>query len=484
MKKIITLVVLALIGAAPSIAKGKIDNKNVAVKYLNDNFNTYDKLQKTIWANPELGFLEYNSSKLLQDHLCENGFKVEAGIAGMPTAFVATYGSGSPTIGFLAEFDALPGLSQDTVAYRKPRREGEPGQGCGHNLLGVGSTSAAVALSKWLAANHRQGTIKIYGTPAEEGGAGKVYIVRDGYFKGVDAVLDWHPSSQNGVSTNPGTAMQMIDYKFYGKAAHAAGTPWKGRSALDAVEALDYMVNMLREHVLPSSRIHYVIADGGFAPNVVPEYARVSYYIRSPHRDVLHGLTEWIDSAAVGAAKGTQTRVVKEIVAGTYERLHNRVLASVIQKNLELVGGVNYDERERKLAEGIVKTLGLGDTILARAAQVQPLAPAPKEGSGGSSDVGDVSWNVPTVSIGTATFVPGAPGHSWQNVAVDGTTIGTKGLINAAKAFSLTAIDLFNNPKLLQQAREEFDRARGEGFVYESLLGDRKPALDYRKTNK
>ncbi len=486
MKKIIIALIVAAVFSPSAFAagKGKIDKKNVAIKYLDDNFGTYDKLQKTIWANPELGFLENNSSKLLQEHLKANGFEVEAGIAGMPTAFVATYGSGSPTIGFLAEFDALPGLSQDTVPYRKPRFEGKPGQGCGHNLLGVGSASAAVALSKWLKANHKQGTIKIYGTPAEEGGAGKVYIVREGYFKGVDAVLDWHPSSQNGVSVNPGTAMQMIDYKFYGKPAHAAGTPWKGRSALDAVEALDNMVNMMREHILPSSRIHYVIADGGFAPNVVPEYARVSYYIRSPHRDVLKGLTEWVDSAAVGAAKGTQTRVEKELVAGTYERLHNRALANVVQKNFELVGGVDYDARERELAEGILKTLGIGDTILAQAAKVQPLAPAPKEGSGGSSDVGDVSWTVPTVSIGTATFVPGSPGHSWQNVAVDGTTIGTKGMINAAKVFSLTAIDLFTNPRLLKAAKDEFDQVRGKDFVYESLLGDRKPALDYRKQVK
>lgn len=486
MKKIALAIAIGALVAIPASAqkKAKVDQKNVAIKYLNDNFNTYDKIQKTIWANPELGFLEENSSKLLQEHLKDNGFTVEAGIAGMPTAFVATYGSGSPTIGFLAEFDALPGLSQDTVATRSPRFEGAPGQGCGHNLLGTGSTAAAVALSKWLKANGKQGTIKIYGTPAEEGGAGKVYIVRDGYFKGVDAVLDWHPSNANAVSTNPGTAMQMIDYKFYGKPAHAAGNPWKGRSALDAVEAFDYMVNMLREHVLPSSRIHYVIADGGFAPNVVPEYARVSYYIRSPRRDVLHDLVEWIDSAAVGAAKGTQTRVEKEIVAGTYERLHNRVLSELVQKNFEAVGGVKYDARERALAAEIAKSYNAGDTILAHAAEVQPLKKILTEGSGGSSDVGDVSWYVPLASFGTATFIPGAPGHSWQNVAADGSTIGTKGLINAAKIFSLTAIDLFNNPKLLQQAKAEFDASRGENFVYESLLGDRKPALDYRKNSK
>lgn len=487
MKKLLVLIMISSLVTHLAMAGnkgGKIDNKNVAIKYLNDNFDTYDKLQKTIWKNPELGFLEEKSSKQLKDHLRENGFTVEEGIAGMPTAFVATYGSGSPTIGFLAEFDALPGLSQDTVPYRKPLNDGAPGQGCGHNLLGVGSTSAAVALSKWLAANHHSGTIKIYGTPAEEGGAGKVYIVRDGYFKDVDVVLDWHPSTENGVSTNPGTAMQMIDYKFYGKPAHAASNPWKGRSALDAVEAFDYLVNMLREHVLPSSRIHYIIADGGFAPNVVPEYARASYYIRSPRRDVLHGLTEWIDSAASGAAKGTQTRVEKEIIAGTYECLYNHTLSKVLQKNLELVGGVKYDARERALAESIIKTTGVGDTILTHAANISPLRSFPTEGSGGSSDVGDVSWSVPLASIGTATFIPGNPGHSWQNVAADGTTIGTKGLINTAKVFSLTAIELFTNPKLLKSVKDEFNKIRGNDFKYESLLGNRKPALDYRKNSK
>ena len=480
MKKIVFSLFAAAI-AASAFAGGKADKNNAAIKYLDDNFNTYDQLQKKIWNRAELGFLELGSSQDLQEHLKANGFTVENNIAGMPSAFVATFGSGQPTIGFMAEFDALPGLSQDTVPCRKPLKEGESGHGCGHNLLGVGATSAAVALSKWLTVNNHKGTIKIFGTPAEEGGAGKVYLVREGYFDGIDAVLDWHPASGNGVSTNPGTAMQMIDYKFYGKTAHAAGNPWKGRSALDAVEALNYMVNLMREHVLPSSRIHYVIADGGEAPNVVPEYARVSYYIRSPRRDVLRGLTEWIDSAAVGAAKGTQTKVEKVLVAGTYERLYNSVLAKVVQKSLNTVGGVKYDERETAFAKEIVKGLGLQDTILNRITRIEPLPDkVSREGSGGSSDVGDVSWAVPTVSFGAATFIPGSAGHSWQNVAAGGSTIGTKGLINAAKVFSLSAIELFTNSKLLQEARKEFDEARGKDFKYESLLGDRKPALDYR----
>ena len=484
MKKILVFFALGILINGGVLAKGKKTNplKNAAIEYLDANVGTYDKLQKSIWADPELGFLEENSSKKLQDHLRDNGFTVESGIAGMPTAFVATFGSGYPTIGLLAEFDALPGLSQDTVPYRKPLVEGGSGHGCGHNLLGVGATSAAVALSKWLTVNNYKGTIKIFGAPAEEGGAGKVYLVRDGYFKGIDAVLDWHPSGGNGVGTNPGTAMQMIDYKFYGKSAHAAGNPWKGRSALDAVEAMDNMVNLLREHILPSSRIHYVIAEGGEAPNVVPEYARVSYYIRSPKRDVLKELTTWVRQAAEGAALGTQTQLKIELVAGTYERLQNSVLAKLVQKNLELVGGVKYDAREKELALSIVKNLALNDTILNAAERVEPLKDFPKEGSGGSSDVGDVSWAVPLATFGTATNVPGTPGHSWQNVAVVGSSIGTKGTINAAKVFSLTAIELYTNPSLLKSAKNEFDKARGVDFKYEPLLGDRKPALDYRKS--
>lgn len=486
MKKIIGLILLAGLTFSNS-AIAKKDKKGntkakVALDYLNSSFSTYDKLQKTIWANPELGFLETNSSGLLKQHLRENGFTIEEGVAGMPTAFVATYGSGKPVIGLLAEFDALPGLSQDTVPFRKPLKENGVGHGCGHNTFGVASSAAAVSLSKWLAANKQSGTIKVYGSPAEEGGAGKVYLVREGLFDGVDVVLDWHPSSENAVSTNGGTAMVMVDYKFYGRPAHAAGNPWKGRSALDAVEALDYMVNLLREHVPTSSRIHYVIPEGGIAPNVVPEYARVSYYIRSPKRDILNTLTEWIDSAAVGAAKGTQTRVEKELIAGTYERLHNKTLSKVIQKNLETVGGVIYDERERKFAEQLIRATGNPDSIINFAAKVQPLAEFPEEGSGGSSDVGDVSWVVPLASFGAATFIPGSPGHSWQNVAADGTTIGTKGLLNASRVFALTAIDLLTDSKLLQAVKDEFKQSTGPDFKYIPLLGDRKPALDYRIT--
>ncbi|HWL00189.1 MAG TPA: amidohydrolase, partial [Parapedobacter sp.] len=427
-----------------------------------------------------LGFLETQSSGLLQDHLRSQGFTVETGQAEMPTAFVATYGSGTPVIALLAEFDALPGISQDTVPYRQPVEAGGSGHACGHNVFGTGAVAGAAAIKTWLAETGNQGTIKVFGTPAEEGGGGKVYLVRDGFFDDVDIVLDWHPGTRNAVNMSTGTAIQMVDYTFTGKAAHAAASPDKGRSALDGVEAFNYMVNMLREHVPTDSRIHYVITNGGEAPNIVPELASVSYYIRHPNREVLQGLTKWLGEAASGAAQGTQTSVTTEIIAGFYEKLPNKTLAEVVQKNLESVGGIHYDARERAFAEAIVKGNGLTVEALEEVTKVQPLAEETSEG-GGSSDVGDVSWNVPTISFGTATFVPGSPGHSWQNVAAGGTTIGTKSLINTAKVFALTAIDLYTNPSLVEEVKEEFDARRGPGFKYESLLGDRAPALDYRK---
>lgn len=482
MKKNIFIVlgIFLILSAQAKERNKKASLNNVSISYLENSFNTYDKLQKTIWAKPELGFLEYESSGHLQEHLKEKGFEIEAGIAGMPTAFVATYGSGSPIIGILAEFDALPGLSQDTVPYVKPLIEGGNGHGCGHNVFGVGSVAGAVAIKEWLIENKQAGTIKVFGTPAEEGGGGKVYMVRDGFFDGVDVVLDWHPGTSNRVSVGSGTAIQMIDYTFNGVAAHAAGSPDKGRSALDGVEAFNNMVNLLREHIPISSRIHYVITHGGEAPNVVPHYAKVSYYIRSPKREILKDLTTWVGQAAQGAALGTQTTVSSEIISGFYEKLHNRELSELVQKNIELVGGVEYNERERIFAEAIVKGLNNDLNTLNDATEVKPLAEEKPSTGGGSSDVGDVSWVVPTVSFTTAVFIPGSAGHSWQNVASGGSTIGTKGLLNAAKIFSLTAIDLFTNPRLIDAAKAEFEERRGEDFKYVSLLGDRAPALDYR----
>ncbi len=454
---------------------------NLPLEHLDRSFHVYDQIQKEIWATPELGFLETKSSNTLQKHLQEQGFKVETGMAGMPTSFIATYGSGKPVIGILAEFDALPRLSQDTVAYQKPIEEGGSGHGCGHNLLGTGGVAGAVAIKEWLDATNRQGTIKVFGSPAEEGGGGKVYLARDGFFKGVDVVMDWHPGTRNIVNVGNGyTAVQMVDYTFHGKASHAAGSPHNGRSALDGVEALNYMVNMLREHIPSASRIHYVITHGGDAPNVVPELATVSYYIRHPNRDALKDLVAWVDQAAEGAALGTQTTVEREIISGFYEKLPNRTLAELIQKNLEAVGGVQYDDRERAFAVQMTEQLGVKPSVLDRVAAIQPLPEERPSTGGGSTDVGDVSWNVPTIGFDTASFIPGSSAHSWHWTAAGGTTIGTKALINAAKVFALTAIDLYTTPSLIEEAWEEFESRRGPDFKYEPLLGDRDPALNYQ----
>ncbi len=484
MKKIIFLVIIAVsISFVASAQKKNLKNLQIDIPtgYLDASFKTYDKLQKTIWSYAELGFLETKSSLLLQQHLKENGFTVEAGVVGMPTAFVASFGSGSPVIGILAEYDALPGLSQDTVPYRKVLVEGGSGHGCGHAVFGVGSSAGAVAIKQWLEKTGTKGTIRVFGTPAEEGGGGKVYLAREGFFKGVDVVLDWHPAAQNSVSRGTGLAIQMIDFSFFGKASHASGAPEKGRSALDGVEGFDYLVNMLREHIPSDARVHYVITNGGDAPNVAPAFAKVSYYIRSPKRNDLVDLIDRIQKAAQGAALGTGTTVKSEIIAGFYEKLPNDLLAKQLQKNLEIVGGVKYDAREQAFAEEVIKEIGWSVDSLRKVALVEPWKDKPEKRNGeASSDVGDVSWNVPTASFGTAAFIPGSGGHSWENVASSGTTIGTKALINAAKVFSLTAIDLFTNPELVNSVKKEFEQRRGSDFKYESLVGSRAPALEYR----
>ncbi|WP_080902571.1 amidohydrolase [Parabacteroides sp. Marseille-P3160] len=461
----------------------KIKGEEIAIGYLNNSFDTYDKIQKTIWSTPELGFLEVKSSALLQAHLADNGFKVEKGVVGIPTAFVATYGSGSPVIGILAEFDALNGLSQDTVPYQKALIPGGNGHGCGHQLLGTGAVAGAIAIKKWLEKAQIKGTLKVFGTPAEEGGGGKVFFAQGGLFNGVDAVLDWHPASRNAVRTETSLARISIIYHFSGKAAHAAGNPEKGRSALDGVEAMNQMVNALREHIPSDARIHYVITNGGgLSPNVVPAEAEVSYYVRAKNTEELFDILKRVDNAADGAALGTGTTVTKNRLGGAiYPLLLNKPFTKLIQKNLERVGGIEWDERESAYAKKIAETTNTSQEDLDKVKTVKKydedsfgrLSP-------GSTDVADVSWNVPVGSFVAATFVPGSPGHSWQNVAAGGTSIGTKGLLNASKVFALTAIDLFSDPTLLEPIKTDFNKSRGKDFKYTPIVPDKGPELDYR----
>jgi len=441
--------------------------------------STYADIAKQIWSFAEVGYQETKSSALLQEQLRANGFSVRGGVADIPTAFVATFGSGKPVIGIIGEFDALPGLSQEAASQRKAIVAEGAGHGCGHNLLGTAALAAAIAVKEWLAAGH-SGTLRYYGTPAEEGGSGKVYMVRAGLFNDVDAVVTWHPGDRNEASPSTNLANITGKFRFHGVAAHAAAAPHRGRSALDAVEAMDYMVNMMREHVPQETRIHYIITRGGAAPNVVPDFAEAYYYARQPDMRILDGIWDRIVDAAKGAALGTGTTMDVEITGAVWNVLPNETLSAVMNRNLERVGGFTYTPDELAFAEAIRKTLTeppdvpIGSQETIRPSRTGVVGSA-------STDLADVSWNVPTVSMTTATFVPGVPAHSWQATACAGGTIGQKGMMVAAKSMALTMVDLFTDASIIQKAKAEFDQKRGPNFVYKTRLGDRKPALDYRK---
>lgn len=455
--------------------------KKQAVTDLQAQYTGYKKIAIQIWKYAEVGYKEYKSSALLQKTLKDNGFTVEAGVAEIPTAFVATFGSGKPVIGILAEFDALPGLSQDSVSS-KLSLNASAGHGCGHNLFGTASTAAGIELSKLIAQHHLKGTIKVYGCPAEEGGSGKVYMVRAGLFNNVDVVLHWHPGDANEVTTGTSMANISAKFRFYGIAAHAAAAPDKGRSALDAVEGMDFMVNMMREHVPSDTRIHYIITDGGKAPNVVPDFAESYYYVRNKDIELVKSIFDRVVKAGEGAAMGSGTRMEYEITGGVYNLLINKTLALDLQSNLEMVGGNKYTPAETAFAKKIQSSFTYKAPPVESAAGVEAYKNADDGGVGGSTDVSDVSWAVPTVGFNAATWVPGTSAHSWQATACGGMDIGVQGLMVAAKTLALTGIDLLTDGALIEKAKAEFNAAKGPDFHYKALLGDRKPALNYRDT--
>ncbi len=455
------------------------DTKGI-LKMLDQSAKEYGSMAHQIWEYAELGYLETKSSNLLQSHLQNQGFKITKGVADIPTAFVAEYGSGEPVIGILAEYDALPGISQHAVPERKEVEKGGSGHACGHHLFGTGSVAAAVAVKKWLQKTGNKGTIKLFGTPAEEGGAGKVYMVRAGLFDDVDAVLHWHPGSSNSASAASSLANKSAKFRFYGQASHAASSPERGRSALDAVEAMNYMANLMREHIPMESRMHYVITSGGEAPNVVPAYAEVFYYVRHPEMQEVRKLFDRLVKTAEGAAIGTGTTMEYEVIHGVYNLLPNETLSEIMYKNLEIVGGVEYDRTEEEFAEKIIATFDKENLSPSDAKKIVPYTVS-NRGTGGSTDVGDVSWAVPTAGMRSATWVPGTGAHSWQAVAAGGMSIGEKGMVVASKTLALTAIDLMLNPEICEKANQELAKKRGEDFKYEAMLGDREPPLDYRK---
>ena len=459
-----------------SVGFAQASTKNDIITQIDTKADQYGEIAHTIWTYAEMGYKEEKSADLLQKTLKNEGFSVETGVAGMPTAFVATYGKGTPIIAVLGEYDALPGLSQKAVAH-KESLGAVAGHACGHHLFGTASAAAAIAMKNYLKETGKSGTIKFYGCPAEEGGSGKVYLTREGMFDGVDVALNWHPGNKN--AANPGAALanKSAKFRFYGVSSHAASAPEKGRSALDAVEAMDYMVNMMREHVPMESRIHYVITSGGKAPNVVPDFAEVYYYARHPERDVVINIFDRIVEAAKGAAMGTGTTMKYEMIGGTHELLPNLTLQKLMYDNLTKIGGYTYTAEERAFAEEISKTLDEPLNVT-NVEGVEAYDPNAKPG--GSTDVGDVSFTIPTVGMSAATWVPGTSAHSWQAVAAGGMSIGEKGMMIAAKTIAATGIDLINDPSIIATAKKEFEKARGDDFEYIPLLGDRAPALDYR----
>lgn len=392
--------------------------QNDIPEFLNQKFAYYSALSDKIWKFAEPGYLEEKTSEALMSELSSNGFIIKKGVGEMQTAFVASYGSGYPVIAILAEMDALPGLSQEAIPARKPLALNAYGHGCGHNLFGVGSVAAAVAIKNWMEKSKIKGTIRLIGTPAEEGaGGGKTYLVKEGVFKDVDAVLHWHPGDNNNASPNSSLAYRVTNFTFEGLAAHASASPEKGRSALDAVEAMNYMVNLMREHITPETRIHYVIKNGGLTSNIVPDYALVEYTVRHPSAKGLEEIWQRIMKAAEAGALGTETKMKYEILAGLYNLLPNETLALEMQKSLEKVGGVKYTKEETEFADKIQKTVfsqiytPISSSNEVKSYQSGLSFPA-------STDVGDVSWVVPTAGLSTATWVPSVPAHSWQAVEI------------------------------------------------------------------
>lgn len=464
------------------------DYQKNAIKYIDENAGIFTGVSDAVWAKPELSLKEFESAKLYCDTLRKYGFEVTEGLAGVATAFCGRYGSGRPVIGILGEFDALSGLSQAAgCSEHKPLVEGAPGHGCGHNMLGAGALGAAFAVKDYLEKSGQPGTVIFYGCPGEEGGAGKAFMAREGMWRELDCALTWHPSDVNEVVTGTNNSSIQVLYKFHGVSAHAAGDPENGRSALDAVELMNTGVQYLREHMTSDCRVHYAIIDaGGVSPNVVQSEASVLYMVRANKvRDSVKLLAR-VDKIAQGAALMTETGFDRQFIDGTAELVPNYTLEELLYRIFNEVGLPEYSAEEKALAEALRKTYdvpvapgiaaGFDADIAADVAErTNGLSDAlcgfimPEYHSAGfvagSTDVGDVSWQTPAAQVHCVTFPFGAAGHSWQNVSSGGTSLGHKGLINAAKIIACAAIELMNDPDTLQKARDEFARRTKSGYV-------------------
>ncbi|MBD3254120.1 MAG: amidohydrolase [Candidatus Lokiarchaeota archaeon] len=473
------------------------------IKWVEENREMLIEISDKIWEYAETGFNEFKSSKLLAETLSSEGFSVKEGVADIPTAFTATYGDGTPVIGILGEYDALPGLSQAAEPVRKPIKQDAPGHGCGHNLLGTGSLGGALAVKEAIDAGDAKGTVRYYGCPAEELYNAKGAMINAGLFEDVDITLTWHPFFLNLLNTMSAMAMNSVIFKYHGITAHAAGDPQNGRSALDAVELMNVGANYMREHIIPDARLHYVITNGGKAPNVVPDFSEVWYYVRAPERPSVESIYKRVLKIAEGASLMTETELEVEFISGSYNHIHNEVIGDVLLKNMREVGPPKFRKKDREYAKELLKTIPsnsmegytrfippefkeMAMTILS-----QPLnnIVLPIIGRGktlpGSTDVADVSWVTPLGEFQIACEVMGSPGHSWQNVCTAGMSIGHKGMLTAAKVLAISSIELMNNLDLVKKAKKELESKTKENPYNTPFPKDHQHPIErYTKTKK
>lgn len=450
-------------------------NKKAIIASIEKHEQALIDISNNIWALAETAFEETQSSKILADYAEKQGFKVDRGVAGMPTAFVATYGSGSPVISVLGEFDALPGISQKAQPTKEALNEGAAGHGCGHNLFGAGSLGAAIAIKELIEAGKIKGTVKFMGTPSEEKFFGKIWMVREGIWDGVDANVSWHPSAATEADVQSSLALVDFKIEFYGQAAHASADPWNGRSASDALELYTTGINYYREHVKPTVRMHYHIQDGGQVVNVVPDYARLWMRVRDTKREGMMPVYERVQKMAEGAAIMANVDYKVSLISGIYEVLVNRAGGEAMQKNLELLGPITYTPEEEAFGKKIQEVTGKPQVGMD--SKINPLEETREHPGGGSTDVGDVSWNVPNINLGVTTAPKDTPWHSWAVVACGGMSIGHKGMTYASKAMAMTMLDLFEDPTLLQNVKDEYKERKGD-TVYEAIVPDGPPPID------
>jgi aminobenzoyl-glutamate utilization protein B len=464
---------LALPAAAQTAAPAP-PAKQAAVASIDRHRPELIELSDQVWRFAETALREHRSSKLLADYAESRGFRVERGVAGMPTAFLASYGEGRPVIAVLGEYDALPGISQKAEPARDPLEAGAGGHGCGHNLFGAASLGAALAVKELLDQGRLQGTVRFYGTPAEESVGGKLYMVREGLFEDVDVVLAWHPATEITADTENSQALVDFVVEFRGQAAHAAFDPWNGRSALDGLELFTHALNLMREHVRPTARIHYVVLEGGQVPNVIPERAKLWAWLRDSKHESVDQMLERVRKMAEGAALATGTESTLTVQSGDYEMLPNLAGARLIHQNLTWLGPIEYTEEEQEFARAIQRATGVEPVGLKGG--VRPIDLHPGEPDGGSTDVADVSWNVPTLHLSVTTAPHGAPWHAWPVVACGGMSIGHKGMTYAAKALAATMVDLFQDEAKRREIRREFE-ASTKDKIYAGYIPDGPPPV-------